>query len=211
MNEAIQADQEKRVAVIVAHPDDEVLWCGGLLLSRPRWAPFVACLCRGGDADRAPRFQRLLERLGAQGAMGRMDDGPEQNPLPSSEVQALILALLPGREYDLILTHGPLGEYTRHRRHEDTSQAVQGLCREGVLKTGALWRFAYEDGGKAYLPRAEAEATYRLELPEPIWVEKRRLMREVYNYPETSWEVLTTPRTEGFSRFEAPGGEVSRP
>ena len=80
-----------------------------------------------------------------------------------------------------------------------------------MLKTGALWRFAYEDGGKAYLPRAEAEATYRLELPEPIWVEKRRLMREVYNYPETSWEVLTTPRTEGFSRFEAPGGEVSRP
>jgi len=194
----------KRVAVIVAHPDDEVLWCGGLLLSRPHWSPFVACLCRGGDPDRAPRFRRVLDRLGARGAMADLDDGPDQAPVPADKVQALVLSLLPAREYDLVLTHSPQGEYTRHRRHEEVAEAVWALWRNGTLKTGALWGFAYEDGGGAYLPRAEAGASLVLDLPEAIWAEKRRLMLETYNYPPHSWEVRTTPRTEAFHRFDAP-------
>jgi hypothetical protein len=81
---------------------------------------------------------------------------------------------------------------------------VWALWKAGALKTRALWAFAYEDGGGAYLPRAEAGASMVLELPEVVWAEKLRLMREVYNYPETSWEVRTTPRSEAFHRFEAP-------
>jgi LmbE family N-acetylglucosaminyl deacetylase len=187
-----------RVAVIVAHPDDEVLWCGGLLLSRPSWAVFVACLTRGKDPDRAPRFRRVLERYGAQGVMGDLDDGPEQKPLPTDQVQALILALLPQRGYDLILTHSLEGEYTRHRRHEEIAKAVYALCKDETLTTRRLWSFAYEDRGGAYLPRARPEASLRLELSETVWAEKLRLMRDVYNYPDGSWEVQTTPRTEAF-------------
>ena len=199
-----ETGRAQRVAVIVAHPDDEVLWCGGLLLSRPKWSPFVACLCRGRDPDRAPRFRRVLERLGATGAMADLDDGPDQAPIPAETLQAQVLALLPARAFDLILTHSPQGEYTRHRRHEEIAEAVWALWKAGTLTTGALWGFAYEDGGGAYLPRAEQDASLVLELPEVIWAEKLRLMREVYNYPETSWEVRTTPRSEAFHRFEAP-------
>lgn len=194
----------KRVAVIVAHPDDEVLWCGGLLLSRPHWSPFVACLCRAGDPDRAPRFRRVIERLGAAGAMGDLDDGPTQEPVSAATLKALILSLLPEREYDLLVTHSPQGEYTRHRRHEETAEAVWSLWKDGRLKAKALWGFAYEDGGGAYLPRAEPDASLVLDLPASIWATKRELMREVYNYPEDSWEVRTTPRSEAFHRFEAP-------
>ena len=194
-----------RVAVIVAHPDDEVLWCGGLLLSRPRWEPFVACLCRGRDPDRAPRFRRVLDRLGARGAMGDLDDGPDQDPLPEGQVRALILDLLPGRDFDLILTHSAQGEYTRHRRHEETAAAVRALWRDGTLRTGALWSFAYEDGGGTRLPRAEAGASLCFPLPEAVWAEKYRLIREEYNYAESSWEARTTPRSEAFHRLAGPG------
>jgi len=192
------------VAVIVAHPDDEILWCGGLLLLKPDWSVFVACLCRGGDADRAPRFHRALESLGAQGAMGTLDDGPGQQPLPPEAVRAHILALLPHRDYGRILTHAAGGEYTRHRRHEETWGAVWTLWNEGVLRAPSLWTFAYEDGGGAYLPRAEAEAPIRLELPQAIWEAKRRLLKEVYNFPEEGWEVRATPRVEAFQPFGAP-------
>jgi len=36
--------EKKIVAVIVAHPDDETLWAGGLLIDHPEWDVFVACL-----------------------------------------------------------------------------------------------------------------------------------------------------------------------
>ena len=53
----------RQVAVVVAHPDDETLWAGGLLLGHPEWSPFIVTLCRGQDPDRAPKFQRALECL----------------------------------------------------------------------------------------------------------------------------------------------------
>lgn len=193
-----------RVAVVVAHPDDEVLWCGGLLLSHPEWNTFVAVLCRAGDPDRAPRLDRALARLGARGAIGALDDGPEQRPLEGGLVAERILDLLPDRAFDLILTHSPRGEYTRHRRHEETGRAVWSLWSRGVLSAAELWLFAYEDGGRAYLPRPEAGAEVRLALPGPVFEEKRRLITEVYNYGEATWEARTTPREEAFRRFTSP-------
>lgn len=148
-----------RVAVVVAHPDDETLWAGGLLLSHPEWFPFIATLCRGKDPDRAPRFLKALEQLRAQGAMGDLDDGPDQVPLDSSVLKEAILSLLPGRDFDLLLTHAPQGEYTWHRRHGEVSQAVQDLWREGRLRAKRMWQFAYEDGGGAYAPRPKEGAT----------------------------------------------------
>ena len=41
------------ILVVSAHPDDETLWAGGLLLSHPEWEPFIVTLCR--DARRAAR------------------------------------------------------------------------------------------------------------------------------------------------------------
>ena len=116
---------------MVAHPDDETLWAGGLLLNHPQWSPFIVTLCRGRDTDRAPKFLRALEHLGAKGVMGDLDDGPDQAPLPVAVVKQTILSLLPERDYDLLLTHAPLGEYTRHRRHEEASRAIRDLWRDG--------------------------------------------------------------------------------
>ena len=82
----------KNAAVIVAHPDDELLWAGGTILSRRQWSWHVVSLCRASDADRAPKFHRVLARLGAVGAMGDLDDGPEQNPLDDARVREVVLS-----------------------------------------------------------------------------------------------------------------------
>src|SRR5512147_433990 len=81
----------KSVAVIVAHPDDETLWAGGMILTQPTWHWFVVTLCRGSDEDRAPRFYRALKALGAEGTMGDLNDGPEQVPLADDQLQETIL------------------------------------------------------------------------------------------------------------------------
>ena len=51
--------------------------------------------------------------------MADLDDGPDQAPLPVEQVQETTARLLAGTSYDLILTHGPHGEYTQHRRHAE--------------------------------------------------------------------------------------------
>ncbi len=195
--------QGAAVAVVVAHPDDESLWAGGLLLSHPEWRVFVAALCRRSDPDRAPKFYLALKRLGADGAMGDLDDGPDQRPLSEAEVASQVLSLLPAGVYDLVVTHSLRGEYTRHRRHEETARAVLRLWREGTLHAKALLAFAYEDGGGAYLPRAEEGASFRLSLPCPVWAEKLRIITDIYGFREESWEARTVPRMEAFWRVGA--------
>jgi LmbE family N-acetylglucosaminyl deacetylase len=192
---------QKQVAVVVAHPDDETLWAGGTLLSHPEWNCFIACLCRKDDPDRALKFARVLDLLGAKGTMGTLDDGPEQQPLPEKKVQNMILQLLPGRCFDLVLTHSIYGEYTRHRRHEETGRAVISLWADGMLTTAECWTFAYEDGHKTYYPRAMPGADHYEVLPEKIWKQKYQLMTGIYGFAPDSWEAGTTPTAEAFLQF----------
>jgi LmbE family N-acetylglucosaminyl deacetylase len=192
-----------RAAVVVAHPDDEVLWCGGFILSHPTWSWHVVTLCRGDDPDRAPRFRRALARLGATGAMGNLEDGPAQQPLPRNMLERALVTLLPPRSFDLLLTHGPRGEYTRHRRHEECSRVVARLCRQRRIEAGEVWLFAYEDGGRKYLPRVHEAAEIRYRLSLACWRAKRTILRDIYGFLPDSWEVRAAPREEGFIRLRA--------
>jgi len=187
--------------VIVAHPDDETLWAGGTILSQPAWRWFIATLCRASDGDRAPRFFQALKVLGADGKMRDLDDGPEQKPLPESEVQETILQLLPPEHFDLIISHNPAGEYTRHLRHEEIGKAVIMLWHLGRISADELWTFAYEDGGRQYLPRPIKTAHIYQILPEKIWQKKYSMITSTYGFEENGFEAKTTPRAEAFWKF----------
>ena len=195
----------RTAAVITAHPDDETLWSGGTILMHPeiRWNVFT--LCRKSDPDRAPRFAHALTRLGASGTIGDLNDGPEQSPLSSKETEDSILSLLPPTaEYDLVLTHSPFGEYTRHIRHEETGLAVSVLWSTGRLNAGRVWIFAYEDGNGSHTPKAIDPAHRKIVLPEEIFEEKYRIITEVYGFEPGSWEARTVPRVEAFFCFRTP-------
>jgi LmbE family N-acetylglucosaminyl deacetylase len=194
----------KSVAVIVAHPDDETLWAGGTILSNPLWKCFIVCLCRGSDNDRAPRFFKTLQILGSEGIMGDLDDGPEQKPLDEIELEHTILKLLPPVHFDLIISHNPRGEYTRHVRHEETGKAVIKLWNGGKINANELWAFAYEDGGKKYYPRPSENSSYFQTLTEQIWLKKQRIITETYGFGKDSFEAKTTPKAEAFWQFTNP-------
>ena len=206
----LASDPRPRAAVVVAHPDDETLWCGGYILTHPEYLWRIATLCRAADPDRAPRFRGVLQRLGAEGEMADLDDGPDQAPLPAGQVQQTIARLLAGTAYNLLLTHGPMGEYTRHRRHAECCQAVVELWSAGRLDTRRLWLFAYEDGNRAYLPRVREDADRRDVLTDGVWLEKRRMIMDLYGFGPETWEAQTTPREEGFWCFDSAQAAVKR-
>ena len=193
---------KKDILVIVAHPDDETLWCGGTLLMHPEHNWFIACLCRKNDRDRGPKFKKALSVYKANGAMGDLDDGAEQRPLDKNVVRKAILRLVPKQNFGLVLTHSPTGEYTRHLRHEEIGRAVIELWSEQKISTDELWTFAFEDGYKKYYPQAIKGASIQQALPKNIWQEKYRIITEVYGFDETSFEAKTTPKNEAFWKFE---------
>jgi LmbE family N-acetylglucosaminyl deacetylase len=193
--------KERKAVVIVAHPDDETLWAGGTILSNPSWSWFIVCLCRGSDKDRAPKFFNALKVLNAKGIMGDLDDGPEQKPFQENEVEEAILKLLPSEFFNLIISHSPLGEYTRHIRHEETGKAVIKLWHADKLFTNELWTFAYEDGNKEYYPRPINSDTAYKTLTKHIWLRKYDIITNIYGFEKDSWEAETTPKAESFRQF----------
>lgn len=209
-NDESHLDLRPRAAVVVAHPDDETLWCGGYILTHPEFHWRIVTLCRASDPDRAPRFRQVLQRLGAEGWMADLDDGPDQTPLPIEQVQVTTARLLAGASYSLILTHGPNGEYTQHRRHAECCQSVVELWRSGAIETRRLWLFAYEDGGGTYLPRIRDDADHRDVLTHDIWLGKRTMITDLYGFRTDSWEARTTPHEEGFWCFDSAHLAVKR-
>lgn len=199
----------RRAAVIVAHPDDETLWCGGYVLTHPEFQWRIVTLCRGMDPDRAPRFQAVLRSFGAEGEMADLDDGPEQVPVPAGQVEEAAARLLTESAYEVILTHGPKGEYTQHRRHAECCRSVVALWCAGRIVSARLLLFAYEDGAGAYPPRVRVDAHLRIALSSEVWAEKGRLIADLYGFAAGSWEHRSLPREEGFWCFDSPGAAAN--
>ena len=189
--------------VVVAHPDDEVLWAGGTILMHPAVDWTILTLCRRSDPDRNPKFFRVVRELGAEGLMGDMDDGSEQRPLSDLEIEETVLSLLPRLEFDLIISHSPLGEYTRHRRHEELGRVISTLWRRELLRAPTLWLFAYEDGQKMYSPRVIESAHRVVNLENSINEKKLQLITGIYGFTRDSFEAQAISGAEAFWCFDS--------
>ena len=141
--------------------------------------------------------------------MGDLDDGPVNAPQPRVVPRRHHRPVPPGLDYDLLLTHSPQGEYSSHRRHAECSAAVLDAWRCGRLRSPRLWLFAYDDGGRAYLPRVGPDADRKELLTDSVWLEKRRLITDLYGF-STSVGGPDHPARRGLLVRRFPAGR-SRP
>ncbi len=110
--------------LVVAHPDDETIFFGGLLL-RERKLPWKVVCVTDGNADargmeRAQEFLAATKILGVKATEHWNYPDIFPNRLPVQEIAERLSTFPLPRE---VYTHGPLGEYG-HPHHQDVCLAV---------------------------------------------------------------------------------------
>lgn len=106
--------------LVVAHADDECLWFGGLLARYGPKFTVICCSVPAHDPIRADKFHNACAVFGASSAT-----------LPYSEIEPLRLDRLFLDPFDLIVTHGPGGEYG-HRQHKEVSAHIAARWPDAI-------------------------------------------------------------------------------
>ena len=117
----------RRGVVVTAHPDDETLWCGGLLARYGGWT-VICCSIPRTDPIRAYKFFAACEVLDAK---GRLLPFVESNPHePLQNLDALDLS-----GFDCVVTHNEVGEYG-HRHHLTLHQHIAQRWPDKMVTIG---------------------------------------------------------------------------
>ncbi len=153
----LNLEGNKEALVIVAHPDDEIIWMGGTIMrfQEVRWTCFS--LCRQDDVDREPKFQRVMKEISAKGIISDVEDDDIMQTEESVEVfKKKILNIISNKRFDYIFCHGENGEYG-HMRHIGLHVAVKELFLEKKLSTTELYFFSYLRIERKILPMIPSE------------------------------------------------------
>lgn len=185
MNQNTKA-QSNYDLVVVAHPDDESIFFGGLI-HKELQNPHVICVT-DGNADgqgkaRWQDFSKAMDLLGVTSFENLGLADVYENRLPLTQITDHLKSLeAPHR----IFTHGPLGEYG-HSHHQDVSMAVHQ---------------AFEKHSKLYGVAHNCEAELIIPIQGPTFDLKAQLLSEIH-FNETKRFINIVPLTnaEGFCRY----------
>lgn len=188
----------EKVLVAVAHPDDETIWMGNMLLkNRGKWDTTIVSLCRKDDPDRAPKFRKVCGLYNAKSAMSDLED--EKLNAISLDETVRRLKEIAGKSYDMIFTHGKNGEYG-HIRHKEVHNAVNLMLREKSISCQKAFNFSYERKGKYAYPKRNSEIF--IDFGEKMLEEKKRIIRQVYGFGKNGFEDICCRQAEAFDEVK---------
>jgi len=192
--------------MIVAHPDDETIWAGGLILQNPGWDWTIFSLCRADDSDRAPKFKKVCAHLKAKSIITNLDDKSDK-PLPPNRIMEMILNNLNEKNYDYIFTHGANGEYG-HIRHKEIHKAVTELVKENSLRCKKLWYFDYVPSSQVslhdketFIPVPNKKADWTIKLTDKQHKEKLWIVTDLYGFIPPIIETQSCAKEEAFTLY----------
>ena len=127
--------------MIVAHPDDEILW-GGANLFKDNY--FIVCLTNGYNQIRADEFRKILNLTKNGGIILNYTDLQDNIICDWSEIKNGIIKdlskIINYKKWDKIVTHGPEGT-TGHLHHKLISHYVSIITKK-FSKFNSLYYFS---------------------------------------------------------------------
>jgi hypothetical protein len=108
-------ESPRKALLLVAHPDDETIFAGGLMLARNEWEWHVVCMT--GVEERRAQFNRAMEayrNCGVNIAYTRNHEFIDRAHLADRRLWLAALAKEDCSSWDIVLTHGARGEYGHH-------------------------------------------------------------------------------------------------
>lgn len=190
-----------RALIVVAHPDDETIWAGGVLLRYKNISWTIFSLCRKDDKDRMPKFLLATKFYKVCGIISDLDDEGNLSAQKSiSGIKKRIRNELAEKKFDYIFTHAPEGEYN-HPRHKETSLAVKEMLRKNELAASQVFCFAYKLDKKKEICVPSALADFYLKLSAKEFKTKRDIMRNLYGFDKMSFENRSCAKIETFTKL----------
>jgi LmbE family N-acetylglucosaminyl deacetylase len=129
-------ERRPRAAIVVAHPDDEVIFFGGLAMRLVADGRRLDVICVTGDFGspyttgvRRAEFYRACGTLGAKARMLGLPDA--KGPLDEAALASAFAVRVRWQRYARVYTHGPWGEYG-HPHHVQVCRAAH-RCGRNVL------------------------------------------------------------------------------
>lgn len=148
------------VAVIVAHPDDESLWCGGTLL-RLRDAGVtvtIVSLTNGGNVVRKGEFTAASRILGAEPIIFDLPDGGQQRLADFSPMLNELFKVHP----DLVLTHADHGNERGHFQHRQCCHIVRRWALSRNIPIAVFLEKAFLISGESIMRSENGVSLLRL-------------------------------------------------
>ena len=120
--------------MIVAHPDDDVLWGGAHLMEG---GYFVVVVTNANNAVRKQEYDKMLEKSGNRGMILSYPDksyGKKDNWKHNKDgIRKDLEKIINYKHWDLIVTHNPEGEYG-HIHHKMTNGFVTDIYKANKEK-----------------------------------------------------------------------------
>ena len=148
MNWNLSLSKNINTLLLVAHPDDETIFCGGTMLCYPKWAWTVVSMTEDGRPNEFQNAMEAFKNLGVNIVSYKMlgqenvDQGAKLPDLVEEKVIWEKVVREQNLSPDITLTHNEVGEYG-HGAHILLSAVADDLFSN-------VWNFIYPKGQQPY-------------------------------------------------------------